>query len=110
MKKILTTILTACALALPLLGGALDKPIEKVRIYGTIIQKIDAGLLVSCYQVGAPNGKKPFGIILLTGHPLEAKAFDGIDVKCVATDSGLYEYGSVTGAGRTVRSFAYAGK
>lgn len=97
------------ALFLPKLT-ATEPPPQKVRIVGIVIQKLDLGLLIECVNLGTIGAKKAQGYILLTGHPDESKAIDGIGVKCTAQESGTYEYESVTGAGRTIRSYAFVSK
>ena len=81
-----------------------------MRVVGVIIQKTTSGLLVDCVDLGTVGAKKARGLILLTGHPDEAKAYDGIGVKCTAIESGTYEYESVSGANRTIKSFAFVSK
>lgn len=109
MKPILTFIIAAL-LALTVRSAAKDPVPQKVRIVGIVIQKLDLGLLIECVNLGTVGAKKAQGFILLTGHPDESKAFDGIGVKCTALESGTYEYEAVTGGGRTIRTYSFVSK
>ncbi len=101
----------------------------KAYLMGAVLQKVpDVGLLVDCEmpevtadssasiggggnvyvpQTGCPKGvNQAYGTFLLTGYPNEASLVDGSAIKTVAFANGTYSYTSVTGANKTVASYA----
>ena len=82
------------------------------HICGKIIQKTDKGLLVQCFQKSSYADKIPryHKEILLTDHFNESYLVDDDKVSIIAVETGQFEFPTVLGAKKTIRTFSARGE
>ena len=80
---------------------------SKVLISGHILQRLAGGILVNSGNGRGPNaGGQVFeGLCFVTDYPAMSAVTDGALIGVMAYPNGVYQYPSVSGAGKTVRRF-----
>ena len=105
------TILVILALALTFTTHAAEpaaKPAEKLRVIGTVLNKMPDGLLVMCKADPRAIGvKQANGAVFLKGHPQHETIVDRANIRCLATVTGIYEYTTVLKARATVQELTF---
>lgn len=71
---------------------------------GKVASKFREGLLIN------PDGKNFPGNVLLTGHPSEATAVDGIAITARVKITGTFQYRNALGGTHTIYKLAYTGE
>ena len=80
-----------------------DSPMPEWRLYfGSVVQVVTDGLLVQAKDEGGD-----LALILIRNHPDQSKMYDGARFGAFVFPSEPYQYNSVGGGQKTIRSFDY---